>query len=288
MQIQVNGGLGNQLFQYSYAHYARSKSGHRKVRIAVEPKLYEGDRFFLEDLISKCNHIYSSNVYEEPIILKVLKKMESLISIPFGVKWLSRILIRTHPDYVFELEINKEYGIHQGYFQNWKYVEEVWHQVGTEINQKLSGISLEAKFELETNYTVAHVRRGDYLNLQNLYGTLGANHYKEALKAVAQDLKQNLYIISDDDQIGRALANQLGGIRAFGPHDLQEWEALKLMSMARCVIAANSTFSWWGSYLCHKSGGLAILPAEYFVTNNISANTALQYPGARISKSIYE
>jgi hypothetical protein len=135
---------------------------------------------------------------------------------------------------------------------------------------------------------VVHVRRGDYLGLKNSYGILSLKHYEEALKSLDQNVKENLYVISDDAEVGREFSDQLGAIRAFAPHDLGEWEALKFMSKARCVVAANSTFSWWGSFLCYKNGGIAVLPSEYFISKRDTANMALQFPGSRVSNSIYE
>jgi len=217
-----------------------------------------------------------------------MRKLELILSRPLGAEWLSRVLMPSHADYDFEQEIYKKWGTHQGYFQNWRYVEETWNQIEKEIYEKLNQMDLDIKYDLESSYTVVHVRRGDYLGLKNIYGILSLKHYEEALKSLDQDVKENLYVISDDAEVGREFSEQLGAIRAFAPHDLGEWEALKFMSKARCVVAANSTFSWWGSFLCYKNGGIAVLPSEYFISKRDTANMALQFPGSRVSNSIYE
>ena len=44
---------------------------------------------------------------------------------------------------------------------------------------------------------------------------------------------------------------------------LNSWRDLYLMSLCRHHINSNSTFSWWGAWLCEYDDKIVITPEEY-------------------------
>ena len=73
--------------------------------------------------------------------------------------------------------------------------------------------------------------------------------------------------------------------------EFSAWQSLKIMSLASAVVTANSTFSWWGGYMCSKRGGIAITPQPWFSSNITKTENALSHPnflrvtsGYRMSK----
>ena len=93
--------------------------------------------------------------------------------------------------------------------------------------------------EIQGREAVAvHVRRGDFLNAQNdpnpNHYLLGEQYYHNALKYVTLHTKH-----ADIDE-------------------------MMLMKNCKHIIAANSTFSWWASWLNEHKDALHICPAKRY------------------------
>jgi hypothetical protein len=74
-----------------------------------------------------------------------------------------------------------------------------------------------------------------------------------------------LFVFSDDpDWVEANLGFQSPFIvlRHNGPEG--DYEDLRLMSLCDHHIIANSTFSWWGAWLCPKSDKIVIAPRNWF------------------------
>ena len=119
-----------------------------------------------------------------------------------------------------------------------------------------------------------HVRRGDYLNLQQHHPVLPPSYYKEALRECREDLGTDnfdIVVFSDDIEFCKAhlpaslgLAGEKPPSRIlFVPPSLSETQSLYLMALCECSIIANSSFSWWGAYLGgnHK---FVVAPRKWF------------------------
>ena len=101
--------------------------------------------------------------------------------------------------------------------------------------------------------TALHVRRGDYLDLPELYLPLSARYYEQAMA-----LCEPPYVVFSDD-IAWCRSN-FPSTCYFMEGNL-DWEDLFLMSTCDAVITANSTFSWWGAWL---STGRRLYPRQWF------------------------
>lgn len=103
-----------------------------------------------------------------------------------------------------------------------------------------------------------HVRRGDYMNLQDLFYTLTEVYYERAYKRAVDELSEidKVYLFSDDLKAAEELL-PFPVIpvrpRIEGCSDPQ---LIELYLMSRCGhhITANSTFSWWGAWLSGNHG----------------------------------
>jgi hypothetical protein len=127
-------------------------------------------------------------------------------------------------------------------------------------------------------FQVLHIRRGDFLYKNSKFPTLALNYY---LRNITPDL--NLVIITDDIDSSKTMINFIKPNFIFGPADFNEIECLYLMSKANIVIAANSTFSFWGGVLCQSNGGRTIYPSM-----DTSNGRNLHYPGFLIQNPEYE
>ncbi len=157
-----------------------------------------------------------------------------------------------------------------GYFQSWRFFdgyESRMRQVfdtGRLATPRLA--SLTAEIAAARNPVAVHVRRGDYLkDAQSIafFGVLGGNYYDAARHALEARVEAPTYFLFSDE-IDRATTELRGwpGLRPVtgftGPEDL------RLMSLCRHFIIANSTFSWWGAWLGAAPDKQVVGPRQWF------------------------
>ncbi len=112
-----------------------------------------------------------------------------------------------------------------------------------------------------------HVRRGDYLNSPEHHPTLGVIYYQKASEIMEDILglpKDALhYVVFSDDMnwCKDNLLKTLTGRVTFAEGNSQEQD-LYFMSICQHNIIANSSFSWWGSYLNANPDKTIIAPTK--------------------------
>ncbi len=124
-----------------------------------------------------------------------------------------------------------------------------------------------------------HVRRGDYLNPNEVVGPCGIDYYDRAIAWVAERVPNaRLFVFSDDPAWCRA--NLPAAVpTTFVTHNIgvNDPEDLRLMSACDHFIIANSTFSWWGAWLAERPGTSVVAPARWFRSDQ--GNEAGVVPG---------
>ena len=163
-----------------------------------------------------------------------------------------------------------------GYFQSEKYFinyrKEILELFSIDdesqkiITEKYSGI-------LELDNCSLHVRRGDYLGLQNHHTVQPISYYKDAVKTIGEE--KHFVIFSDDIKWCEENLNFIKNkIFISGNHDYID---LYLMSLCKNNIIANSTFSWWGAWLNRNVNKKVIIPDKWFGVNNSHLDTVDLY-----------
>jgi Glycosyl transferase family 11 len=102
-----------------------------------------------------------------------------------------------------------------------------------------------------------HVRRGDYVHRTQYNPVCSLDYYRSAIELFAADTA--FLVFSDDiewckqrfDSPRFTFSEQRAPSDSVLGGNLQEEIDLYLMSMCQHQIIANSTFSWWGSWLNH-------------------------------------
>ncbi len=126
-------------------------------------------------------------------------------------------------------------------------------QIRSVVNPSTTYLELSKEISSEPVVAV-HVRQGDYIGLEHIYGKGSSAYYGQAL-ALALDhaniSKRKIWLFTDSpDQLGKDLLTTVKPERILGPQDLERpIETLGLMSQTNCLIAANSSFSWWVALL---------------------------------------
>ncbi len=159
-----------------------------------------------------------------------------------------------------------------GYFQSEKYFitykNEILDLFEIDDNTKNNLINKYGHI-LNQDTCSIHVRRGDYLNLQNYHPTQPINYYKKAIKIIGDD--KHFLIFSDDIKWCEENFNFLKN-KTFVLGNL-DYEDLYLMSMCKNNIIANSSFSWWGAWLNKNENKQVIIPSKWFGISNSHLNT---------------
>ena len=127
---------------------------------------------------------------------------------------------------------------------------------------------IAAEIAASSDSVSIHVRRGDYLAGSNsaIYASLGQTYYRRALAAMRQRVPQpRFFCFSDDPQAARRELD-LPADSVFVEHNgTVAHEDLRLMSLCRHHIIANSTFSWWGAWLATASDQVVIAPHQWWI-----------------------
>jgi Glycosyl transferase family 11 len=160
-----------------------------------------------------------------------------------------------------------------GFFQSEKYFIKYRQNlldIFTPESQVIEELKSKYAVILERPNCAIHVRRGDYVKRTQYNPICSLDYYKAAIELFAAD---TAFLVFSDDidwckqtfdsprftfSEHRASSDSvLGGF-------LQEEIDLYLMSMCQHQIIANSTFSWWGSWLNQNPHKRTIAPKNWF------------------------
>lgn len=141
-----------------------------------------------------------------------------------------------------------------GYFQSEKYFE---REATLNLFKPTDFISDTLPLKTMKGITSIHVRRGDFLT-DDILVKLGMGYYYKAMDLIGGEF----IVFSDDYPWCR---KNFKDVIFF--EDLREpvnYMELFWMSMCENNIIANSTFSWWGSYLNKNPNKKVIAPKKWF------------------------
>lgn len=273
--IAIQGGLGNQLSQWSFAH---SISGTQLFRIDPLKGLSSTEQreFELLPVLKNCEHAkrnIKGNLITPRIsfffhVLDRLWQHKSLRTLTekFGY-------IREDPrlDQEQSAKFPKTIRYARGYFQKQQNVEKILEVVKCELIPIVERIlpKMEEKFGLSTQYSVIHVRRGDYEAAEFspiIIGTLSDEYF---IKGIPKLNPSTLVVLTEDRRDVIDLIEVLSPNLVLDKRDTSPWETLAIMYGAKDFLGSNSSLSWWGARLCAIRGGRVWLPAEWSFWKNI-------------------
>jgi hypothetical protein len=249
--VKIIGGLGNQMFQYAVARrlawflnvplkldicscnaYRDWAYGLKHFKIAAEFASEE------EIIWLKClNHIQEKQFHFDPTILSLSSDV-----------------------YL------------DGYWQSEKYFKDIDPIIRQEFTLKKEPDAKNAALAqkiAETEAVSVHVRRGDYVTnpvVNYLHGLCPLEYYHQAItRLISQVEKPHFYVFSDDWEWVKnnmILGYPTTFVMINGPE--KAYEDLRLMSLCRYHIIANSSFSWWGAWLSNYQYKLVFAPRKWF------------------------
>lgn len=245
----VHSGLGNQLFQL-----------FNLISYSVDNKF----KWYIVDSepVDKNRPFYWNSILKN---VKPFLTSETVPSIKYNEPRFSYSKIPEFTDNV----------IFTGYFQSWKYFE---HNKN-EIIKLLGFESIKEELASEYNYSnliSMHFRIGDYIHHKGSHPIMDESYYigalREMINVTGRDDWRVLYFCEDDNiELVRSKIVTIGA--SFHGITFQkinskysDWEQLLIMSLCQHNIVANSTFSWWGSYL-NENNNTVYYPDKWFGEN---------------------
>lgn len=278
--FHLAGRLGNQLFQYAFAHQL-STHFDKEVKFFCDKYHHVLDyEWSIDAQMSDCQHIskliMSNN---RGLFLKVSDALFVRNRIMFEFLNRSLRIMRTMDAFDYPLMPNNSPHLVTGFYLNAASVEASPIFV-KELENHLSKNSFNNRFSLENDYEVVHIRGGDMKN--SVYGTLDRNYY-----ASLPGSHRPRYVLTDDTRHAERLTKEMKIVKVFTPEELNPWEAIELMRRSKKVYASNSTLAWWGGYLCMKNGGDAFLPNPFF-KGNFTKSGSLYLEGFKYLQGSFE
>ena len=123
----------------------------------------------------------------------------------------------------------------------------------------------------QDNSVTIHIRRGDYVGSTTLGAICTLDYYRSAICEVRKVISNPEFFVFSNDQkwCMENLKNEFGDAKVhFVAHNrgVDSYRDMQLMSIARCNILANSSFSWWGAYLNQRKEHITYCPSKWHNT----------------------
>ena len=273
---QIFGGLGNQMFQYAAGRaLALSKNTTYQVDTSqfasYDLRQYELPRIFdcPVEAVSDSDLNNMLGWYASPSIQKFVARLR--------VPMLRSRKIAIEPHFHYWPGINKvpQDCYLAGYWQSEKYFQDVIPEIRTDFTFKMPMSDRNAEVASQiarANAVSLHVRRGDYASnptTNSTHGLCSLDYYQTAIRYVTERIESPyFFIFSDDirwvkDQLPMDLPHQ------YIEHNQgnESYNDMRLMSLCRHHIIANSSFSWWGAWLNPKLDKIVIAPKKWFAND---------------------
>ena len=262
--IQLSGGMGNQMYQY--ALYLQLKALGKNVKIDDKTE-YEGRNARPIRL-----DVFGAK-YVTPTKTEMLCLTDSYLDLFSKIR--RKLTGRKTAEYrevspVFDeavLKMDRAYLT--GCWQSEKYFAQIKEEVRKaftfqeiELSEKMKNYEKQMQ---ETHSVSLHIRRGDYLEVSDVYGGIcTSEYYKKAMKQMEEWYPDCHFFVFTND-VGWVKENykQENLTIVEGNDEDAGYIDMYLMTKCKHYILANSSFSWWGCYLNPSESKKVIAPGKW-------------------------
>lgn len=245
----LQGGLGNYMFQIAAAH-----------SLSIDNKT--NSLFSINDSLKVHKHLttYVDGIFRFVNFEDRVSYSESYSEVGFEynpIPYVDNLLLR-------------------GYFQSEKYFKHNRENIiatFSPTNNEIIYINNKYGSLLSNETCSIHIRRGDYLNLQEHHPVCTMNYYNEAITKVS---KATHFLVFSDD-IEWCKTKFIGDQYTFIENETDVTD-LFMMSNCKHNIIANSSFSWWGAWLNKNKDKVVVMPSKWFGPAKSALNTKDIHP----------
>lgn len=270
--VKIQGGLGNQMFQYAFARALMENGKAVKIDCSSYDsqsnndtrRNFELDRFDI--VIDKASDKDIQKYYN--LMQKIISYFERII----GCK-ISRIVIEREHCFHPEL-ITCDNKLFIGYWQSEKYFKDIRNILLKEFNFekfKLSDKNKRCYNDIlnKNNAVAVHIRGGDYNQAGNVsvYGNICTiEYYKKAFEYIESTISDaTFFVFTNDNKWASKILSNITQNYIIIDWNTEEdgWSDLYLMSQCKHNIIANSSFSWWAAWLNQNEQKIVIAPKRW-------------------------
>ena len=284
--VNIIGGLGNQMFQYAFAVAWKARRPQEKVYVDTQHyknafiKVYHGNNFYHNGY--EIDKVFP-NASIKPAGVWDLMKVSFYIPNQVFARVVRRFFPKRKTEFVADqkpyvflpeaLTVEGDYYF-DGYWMTPLYFDAYRDEIlkefpfrpfDTKANQ-----DLEPVLKQDNSVTI-HIRRGDYVGSTTLGAICTLDYYRSAICEVRKVISNPEFFVFSNDQkwCMENLKNEFGDAKVhFVAHNrgVDSYRDMQLMSIARCNILANSSFSWWGAYLNQRKEHITYCPSKWHNT----------------------
>jgi hypothetical protein len=268
--VRLCGGLGNQLFQYAVG---RRLADTRQTELVLDlgwyartpptdtPRAYELFNFHIRARPATAGETLWCRLHEG----RLLRRMPFL---PRRWRHWREKSFEFDP-VVLDLPDNTYL---DGYWQSHRYFDDSVDPIRADFTPLvpfgLQDEKIAAVIAIGDAVSV-HVRRGDYVTHQaavTAHGQCSLDYYKTALTYILPHVARPHFFVFSDDPAWTRENLPLPGPATFVDHNgpAAAFQDLRLMSLCKHQITANSSFSWWGAWLNPHPNKIVITPKQWF------------------------
>lgn len=261
--VEIDAGLGNQMFQYAFGRWL---SLQRRELLIIDTKKYSSlalRLYALDKFRIKCIHINSSKR---------------------GGRWIRKIFELFSQKKILEVDNEPVWEMHENLLfkeynlllkGTWPFLSCIY-RLRTKLQKEILLKPRHLKRYqpiinqlAHENSVCLHVRRGDYVSSKEanlIFNVLEADYYDAAIRKVLSSVQQPVFYLFSDDNV-----KALNLIRGLGFNiDIQcldvenDYACFELMKACKHFIIANSTFSWWAAWLGKTDNSIVVQPKYWF------------------------
>lgn len=272
--VKLRGGLSNQMFQYAASRRLAAvhstsvridTSWYDNIPVGATPRTYELHKLQITGtLASRWEKIGTDGVRNTP---------PHMIPVALYRKARARYRFIGERHFHFDPEIlglpDKVclfgYWISEKYFADAAGIIRQEFQFRSPLSPENEGWTARIR---ATNSVAVHVRRGDYVSDPTVaanHGTCNVDYYRRAVHLIRERVPDPQFFVFSDDLDWARDSLPLGEDAEFVGHNqgADSHDDLRLMSLARHNIIANSSFSWWGAWLNRNHSKLVLAPKRW-------------------------
>ncbi len=274
--IWIDGGLGNQMFQYALALKQQQMGKTVKIDVTKYAEHHWHNDFELDQVFGLECPFADLEEIKKLGYRKANRWTEFLRKTPFVKK-----TIYNHEAYSFDAQVLDLDGYYiEGYWQSEQYFSDIEETIRKtyvfpELKQDWQKELVQSM--RETHSVSVHIRRGDYLNYPNLNGICTLDYYKNAMNYFRDRYQKNVcfYIFTNDFEWAKSHFKDEDCCFVQGNTGKESYRDMQLMSLCEHNVIANSSFSWWGAWLNANKEKTVIAPEKWV---NSEENTTAVVP----------
>jgi hypothetical protein len=274
--VKLRGGMGNQMFQYAMGRrLALARGTTLKLDLgwfenckADSPRSYELHVFAIKEQIATEKEIELIKNADDKgpsgLLMRLLGRANRVYS--------KGVVMEKHFHFDPEILTLPDNVYVEGYWQTEKYFKDVAGVIRREFtvtaepdedNRQMSEIIGRSEA------VSVHIRRGDYVSnsvMNRYHGLCSLDYYQKAMEVVASKVKNpHFFVFSDDSEWVKENVSSEYPMTFIDFNGTEKaYEDMRLMSLCGHHIIANSSFSWWGAWLCVSPDKIVIAPKSWF------------------------